>query len=129
MLSPEHQTQFDAITREITQLLEDGSAQIAIDRLTVMIQSMGDLEDYRSLRGALIARRAAIRLEEDDEEGAWEDAQKAMNLGWYDAAVHAIGGWAMLHMEQPQIALQEFTRSIEMDSTRARTFLGRACSR
>lgn len=126
MLSTEHQTQFDAIEAEIKKLLEVGSNTQAIERLTLILGSMGELEDYKLLRGALLARRADLKLEEDDEEGAWEDAQKAMNLGWYDAAVHAIGGWAMLHMEQPKIALEQFTKSIQLNPERARSFVGRA---
>jgi len=126
MLSSEHQTQLDAIESEIAKLLEVGSNTQAVERLTLILGSMGELDDYKTLRGALLARRADLKLEDDDEEGAWEDAQKAMNLGWYDAAVHAIGGWAMLHMEQPKIALEQFTKSIELNPERARSYVGRA---
>lgn len=126
MLSQDHQAQLDFIKQEIAQLVRDGSTSSAIERLTMMLGSMGELEDYKPLRGAILALRADLRLDQDDEEGAWDDAQKAMNFGWYDSAVHAIAGWAMLHMEKLDVAREQFTKAIELNAEKARPFVGRA---
>ena len=126
MLNEDQTKQLEAIDREVTTFVESELYHQAMDRLNLILGSMGELEDYRLLRGALIARRAELHLELDDEGEAWKDAQKAMNLGWYDARVYSIAGWAMYNAEHYETALDQFDKAIALDAERALSFEGRA---
>lgn len=125
-LTDDQQTQFDYIQTEIEQFLEDELYHQGIERLDVILGSMGEAEDYRLLRGAILSRRAELLLELEDDEGAWSDAQKAMNMGWYDATVYSIAGWAMFHMDELEVALEQFGKSLDLDPDRVPSLTGRA---
>ncbi len=125
-LSEEHQQQFDYIEKEIRQFIDDELFHQGIERLDVILSSMGESEEYRLLRGAILSRRAELLLELEDDEGAWQAAQKAMNMGWYDATVHSIAGWAMFHMDELDVAQQQFDQALELDPERIPALTGRA---
>jgi tetratricopeptide (TPR) repeat protein len=126
MLKKDQAEQLEAIDRELKTFLESELYYQAIERLDLILTSIGEFDDYRLLRGALLARRAEFNLELDDETQAWKDAQKAMNLGWYDARVHSIAGWAMYQTEQYDVALEQFNLAVDLDADRATSYEGRA---
>lgn len=125
-LPDELQQQLDYINGELEQFLEDELYHQGISRLDVILTGVPDDADYRPLRGALYARRAELLLELEEDEEAWEWAQKAMNAGWYDAAVYSIAGWAMYHMEDYDRALEQFDSALEVDPDRTPSLTGRA---
>ncbi len=126
MLNTDQSNQLEAIDRELNTFVESELYHQAIELLDQILTAMGEFDDYRLLRGALLARRAEFNLELDDETQAWKDAQKAMNLGWYDARVHSIAGWAMYQTEQYEVALEQFNLAIGFDADRATSYEGRA---
>lgn len=126
MLTPDQQKQLEAIERELSTFFESELYRQAVERIDLILHSIGELEEYKALRGALHGRRAECFLELEDEDEAWKSAQKAMNLGWYDARVHSIAGWAMYHAEQYETALDQFSRAIALDDKQASAFEGRA---
>jgi len=94
-LPDELRKQLDFINGELAPFLQGELFHQGMARLDQILGTVPDDETYRALRGALFARRAEIDLELEDDEAAWEDAQKAMNAGYYDASVYPIAGWAM----------------------------------
>lgn len=125
-LSEDQQQQFDFIETEIRQFIDDELFHQGIERLDVILSSMGESEEYRLLRGATLSRRAELLLELEDDEGAWQAAQKAMNMGWYDATVHSIAGWSMYHMDELDVAREQFDQALALDDERVPALTGRA---
>lgn len=126
-LSEELQQQLDYINGELEPFLADELYHQGISRLDAILQGVPATdEDYRPLRGALCARRAELLLELEEDEEAWEWAQKAMNAGWYDASVYSIAGWAMYHMDEGDRALEQFDNALALDPDREPTLIGRA---
>ena len=125
-LSEELQQQLDHINGELSGFLESELYHQGLSRLDQILASVPDDDTYRVLRGALMSRRAELLLELEDDEEAWECAQKAMNAGWYDASVHAIAGWAMYNLGESDKALEQFDRALAMDPERVSCLNGRA---
>lgn len=125
-LSEELQQQLDYINGELAQFLDDDLYHQGISRLDQILGTVPDDDTYRPLRGALFARRAELLLDLEDDEAAWEFAQKAMNAGWYDASVYSIAGWSMYHMEEYARALEQFDHALELDPDRLASLNGRA---
>ena len=125
-LSEELQQQLDYINGELAQFLDDELYHQGIARLDQILGTVPDNDEYRPLRGALFARRAELLLELEDDEAAWEFAQKAMNAGWYDASVYSIAGWAMYHLDESTRALEQFDHALELDPDRLPSLNGRA---
>ncbi len=125
-LSDELQKQLDFINGELVQFLDDDLYHQGISRLDQILQTVPDDDTYRPLRGALYARRAEILLDLEEDEEAWDYAQKAMNAGWYDAGVYSIAGWAMYHMDEHERAREQFDHALELDPDRLASLNGRA---
>lgn len=125
-LSDELRQQLDFINGELAQFLDGELYHQGIARLDQILQTVPDDETYRPLRGALFARRAELLLELEDDEEAWEYAQRAMNAGWYDASVYSIAGWAMYNMDELVRALEQFDLALELDPDRHASLNGRA---
>ncbi len=119
-------SQYEFVMTEIRPFLDKGAFDEALSRLSIILEGVPAEGEYKLLRGAFLARRAEFHLELQDENAAWEDAQEAMNLGWYNAALYSIAGWAMYHLDEPELAIEQFTRSIELDDTRTASLMGRA---
>ena len=125
-LSDALRQQLDFINNEIRPFVDDELYHQGIARLESILAGVPDTEEYRVLRGALYARHAELLLELEDDEEAWEWAQKAMNAGWYDASVYSIAGWAMYHLEEYDRALEQFDHAVELDRDRVASLNGRA---
>jgi Tfp pilus assembly protein PilF len=125
-LSDELRQQLDFINGEIQQFLDDELYHQGISRLDVILEGVPEDDDYRPLRGALCGRRAELLLELEEDEEAWEWAQKAMNAGWYDASVYSIAGWAMYGLDETDRAREMFDKALELDPDRLPSLNGRA---
>lgn len=119
-------SQYEFVMNEIQPFVNSGAYDQALSRLSTILEGVPAEGDYKLLRGAFLARRADFYLELQDENAAWEDAQSAMNFGWYNAAVYSIAGWAMYHLDKPELALEQFTQSIALDENRIQSLMGRA---
>ncbi len=119
-------SQYEFVMNEIQPFVNSGAYDQAVSRLSTILDGVPAEGDYKLLRGAFLARRADFHLELHEESSAWEDAQNAMNMGWYNAAVYSIAGWAMYHLDKPELALQQFTQSLELDEDRIASLMGRA---
>lgn len=125
-LSEELQQQLDYINSELSQFLDGEAYHQGISRLDQILATVPADDTYGVLRGALYARRAELLLDLDQDEDAWEYAQKAMNAGWYDATVYSIAGWAMYNLEESEQALQMFDAALSIDPERLPSLNGRA---
>lgn len=125
-LSDEQRTQYEAIAREVQRFVDDDLYHQGIERLDLILGGVPDDTDWKLFRGALYGKRAEFLLELEDDEGAWRDAQKAMNGGWYDAVVHGIAGWAMFNMDDLDRAREQFDLSLDLDPRRIPALMGRA---
>ena len=120
------QQQYDAILNEIQPFIDSDLYHQGISRLNTILEGVPEDDEHRLFRAALFAKRAELNLELEDDEAAWDDAQKAMNGGWYDATVYSIAGWAMYHMEKLDLALEQFGRAVDVDPEHESSLMGRA---
>jgi tetratricopeptide (TPR) repeat protein len=124
VLSPEQASHLEQILDELQPFVEAELYPQALERIDVILAGIPESDDYRRFRGAILARRAEMALDNNDNQAAWLDAQRAMNAGWYDAAVHAIAGWAMLDEHDHDRAAEQFSLGLSLDATHVSSLLG-----
>ncbi|MFB6263444.1 MAG: tetratricopeptide repeat protein [Bradymonadaceae bacterium] len=109
--------------------LEPGSSADRHRAHRELDEAIDDLEGRdrdRLLRGALLARRAEIRLDRDRVQGARSDVDEAIDCGWRSIEVHVTGGWANYDLDRPGAAREHFQTVLEVDPDRVSALTGRS---
>ncbi len=116
------QQELKALMEELDALVDDGNHSRALELVGSVLQSVGTSE----LRPQLLARRAGIRLDLDDGEGALEDGREAIARGLATAEVFGVCGWASFHLDKLEKARQYFDRGLKLDGGDSSLLMGRA---
>jgi Tfp pilus assembly protein PilF len=127
-LTDEQQSQLEQIREEIEYTLARRDVDTALSSLNSIRGNVPDTDEYTMLHGALLALRADVYLDLGEIELAREDANRAMDIGWEDAGVFDVAGWAHYGQDRPETAREYFDRALELDSDRVSSLLGRALS-
>ncbi|MGM0556588.1 MAG: tetratricopeptide repeat protein [Myxococcota bacterium] len=127
-LTDEQQTQLDQIRDEIERMVARRDTGTALSSLNSIRENVPDTEEYTMLHAALLALRADVLLDVGDMERAWEDAEEAMEIGWTEAGVFDVAGWAHFGRDRPETAREYFDEALERESDRVSSLLGRALS-
>lgn len=125
-LSAEHEQIWGAFEKEVNDLVDGGDLNQAVERLTAAISSMGSDEAMVLLRAKALSRRAELKLDLDDGEGALTDARRAISMGAEGAATYGAAGWAAYHLDKPEAGREYFDQALQLDSEEASLLIGRA---
>ena len=125
-MNTEHAAIWEAFEAEVRDLVEGGDLGQGIERLTAAISSMGSDESMTLLRAKALARRAELKLDLDDGEGALTDARRAISMGEEGAAVFGAAGWAAYHLDKPEVSREYFDRALQEEEEEISLLMGRA---
>lgn len=112
-IGDEQQAMWEQLRAELDPLIKAGALAQAKERLSALLDTMGDDQESALLRARLLSRRAELALDLDDDEGALKDAEAALRLGLRDARTYAVCGWAYHHLDKPEQARVCFDQALK----------------
>ncbi len=124
-LPDDQRERLETILDELEPLAESKLAQ-ALNYLNQILRNIPDGDDYDRLRGALLARRAALELDAGRDASAREDIERAMELGWHDIEAYVTAGWAHYATDREGRAREYFDDAIEVAPDHISALTGRA---
>lgn len=125
-LTEEQKMIWETFDREVTALMEGGGTQQAIDRLSAGISSMESDPAMEPVRARALSRRAELRLDLEDGDGALADAKRAISMGYVGADALSAAGWAAYYLDKAEVSREYFDQSLSVEEGQVSTLHGRA---
>ncbi|MBA2663596.1 MAG: tetratricopeptide repeat protein [Bradymonadaceae bacterium] len=125
-LGGEQQQRLDAIVAELEPAVEAGTFWRAFEALDAHIEALDKAASNNALRAALLTLRAELRVDADENAAAASDAREAIGLGWNNAQVHGVAGWAYFNLENYEQARQHFAQALKYDPDEVALLRGHA---
>lgn len=124
-LKDEERAIWEAFDKEVTALVEGGGTAQAIARISSGIASM-ESESMTAVRARALARRAELRLDLEDGEGAMTDAKRALSMGYREASVYGSAGWAAYYLDKSEQSRDYFDKALLLEPDGVSLLTGRA---